>query len=95
MTERKLPPSAYKPTAGKPFVPLTAGEDLPEFTLRAVLSGIVLGMIFGAANTYLGLMSGLTISTSIPVAVMTVVVFRILARTGRQGSLLETKSQWS
>ena len=90
MTERRLPPSAYKPKPGETFVPLTAGEDLPEFTLKAVLSGIVLGMVFGAANTYLGLMSGLTISTSIPVAVLTVVVFRILARAGRAGSILET-----
>lgn len=90
MTNRKLPLSAYKPKQGEAYVPLTAGEDLPEFTLKAVLTGIVLGMVFGAANTYLGLMSGLTISTSIPVAVMTVVAFRILARTGSRGSILET-----
>ncbi len=40
-----------------------------------MLSGIILGIVFGAANTYLGLKAGLTISTSIPVAVLTVVAF--------------------
>ena len=90
MSGRKLPSTAYKLKEGERFVPLTAGQDLPEFTFKAVLSGILLGVVFGAANTYLGLMSGLTISTSIPVAVLTVVVFRLLAKAGSSGSLLET-----
>lgn len=46
-------------------------------------------MVFGAANAYLGLRAGLTISTSIPVAVMTVAAFRGLARAGRKGTILE------
>ncbi len=89
MSESRLPRTAYRLREGEVFVPITAGQNLPEFTLKAVLTGIVLGMVFGAANTYLGLMSGLTISTSIPVAVLTVVAFRVLAATGRSGSLLE------
>ena len=89
MTTRRLPRTAYALREGETFVPVTAGQTLPEFTFKAVLSGILLGMVFGAANTYLGLMSGLTISTSIPVAVLTVVVFRALAAAGSSGSLLE------
>ena len=71
-----------------PFVP--AGESPAEFTIKAVGLGILFGIIFGAANAYLGLRAGLTISTSIPVAVMTVAVFRALATVGVRGSILET-----
>ena len=90
MSGRTLPPSAYEPKPGEEYVPLTAGESLTEFTLKAVLTGIVLGVIFGAANTYLGLKAGLTISTSIPVAVLTVVAFRVMAAFGLRHSILET-----
>ncbi|MFO7587164.1 MAG: oligopeptide transporter, OPT family [Gemmatimonadota bacterium] len=90
MTGRSLPSSAYEPRPGEVFVPLTAGESLPEFTLKAVLTGAILGIIFGAANTYLGLKAGLTISTSIPVAVLTVVAFRLLNAFGLRHSILET-----
>ena len=90
MARRSLPPSAYEPRPDEPFVPLTAGETLAEFTLKAVVTGALLGMIFGAANTYLGLKAGLTISTSIPVAVLTVVAFRILNAFGLRHSILET-----
>ena len=58
-----------------------------ELTLRAVLTGIVLGILFGAANAYIGLKVGLTVSTSVPVAVMTVGVFRAMQRSG--SSILE------
>ena len=54
MSGRKLPPTAYAIEEGQEYVPLTAGQTLTEFTVKAVLAGIVLGMIFGAANTYLG-----------------------------------------
>lgn len=89
MSTQKLPRSAYEPASGEAYVPLTAGQSLPEFTVKSVLTGILLGMMFGAANVYLGLKSGLTISTSIPVAVLTVVAFRALAGGGQRGSLLE------
>src|SRR5438445_5831057 len=49
-----------------------------EFTLRAAIAGIVFGIIFGAANAYLGLRVGLTVSTSIPIAVLTVALFRLM-----------------
>jgi putative OPT family oligopeptide transporter len=49
-----------------------------EFTARAVVAGVLLGLVFGAANAYLGLRVGLTVSASIPAAVMTVALFRLL-----------------
>jgi putative OPT family oligopeptide transporter len=85
----KLPRTAYELREGETHVPLTAGQTLPEFTLKAAISGILLGVVFGAANTYLGLKAGLTISTSIPVAVLTVVAFRLLGAFGLKHSILE------
>jgi putative OPT family oligopeptide transporter len=90
MTIKKLPKTAYVLEAGETFTPLTAGQTMNEFTLKAAISGIVLGVLFGAANTYLGLKAGLTISTSIPVAVLTVVVFRTVAAMGGRYTILET-----
>jgi putative OPT family oligopeptide transporter len=87
---RKLPSTAYELKEGESFVPLTYGETLTEFTWKAVLTGVVLGIVFGAANTYLGLMAGLTISTSIPVAVLTVVTFRVFTALGASHSILES-----
>jgi len=60
----------------------TASDDLAEFTLKAVVSGALLGVVFGAANAYLGLRVGMTVSASIPAAVMTVAVFRLLRSRG-------------
>jgi putative OPT family oligopeptide transporter len=53
-------------------------ESVVEFTTRAVVAGIVFGLLFGAANAYLGLRVGLTVSTSIPIAVLTVALFRLM-----------------
>ncbi len=89
MSEGKLPPTAYEMRPGEEYVPLTHGKTYTELTLKAILSGALLGMLFGAANTYLGLKAGLTISTSIPVAVLTVVVFRLLRAFGAQSNILE------
>ncbi|UCF39713.1 MAG: oligopeptide transporter, OPT family [Gemmatimonadota bacterium] len=90
MNGRKLPSTAYELKEGQEFVPLTKGQTLTELTVKAVISGVLLGMMFGAANTYLGLMAGLTISTSIPVAVLTVVAFRLFTAFGLQHSILES-----
>jgi putative OPT family oligopeptide transporter len=87
---RKLPATAYELKDGETFVPLTRGETLTEFTIKAVVAGALLGMVFGAANTYLGLKAGLTISTSIPVAVLTVVAFRLFTAFGLRHSILES-----
>src|SRR5438067_1210680 len=59
---------------------------VPEWTVRAAATGILLGLVFGAANAYLGLRVGLTITASIPAAVMTVAIFRLV---GARGSILE------
>src|SRR5678815_1118307 len=55
-------------------------ETVAEFTAKAVVTGILLGLVFGAANAYLGLRVGLTVSASIPAAVMTVALFRLFRR---------------
>lgn len=62
-------------------------ESVIEFTFRAVVAGIVFGVLFGAANAYLGLRVGLTVSTSIPIAVLTVALFKLTR--SRAGVLLE------
>ncbi len=69
--------------------PAAATDDLPEFTLRAAVAGIVFGILFGAANAYLGLRVGLTVSTSIPIAVLTVAFFRLPFFRARRGMILE------
>src|SRR5271169_3104079 len=58
--------------------------DMPEFTLRAVLLGLVLTVILGAANAYLGLKAGMTIAATYPAAVIGMALLRIM-----KGSLLE------
>ena len=57
-------------------------KPLAEFTLKAVVAGVLLGIVFGAANAYLGLRVGMTVSASIPAAVMTVALFRLLRLRG-------------
>ena len=81
MADAPVPESGGPPTA-------RIGGGLPpdEFTFRAVVAGVLLGLVFGAANAYLGLRVGLTVSASIPAAVMAVAVFRAL---GRRGTILE------
>ena len=66
--------------------PRRADPAPAEFTLKAVATGVVLGIVFGAANAYLGLRVGMTVSASIPAAVMTVAAFRLF-RSG--GTILE------
>lgn len=87
-----LDPKAYTPLKeGESYPPyIGAQENVAEFTFKAVGLGILFGIIFGAANAYLGLRAGLTISTSIPVAVMAVAVFKILSKAGIQSTILET-----
>ena len=63
-----------------------ASVRVAEMTPRAVLTGVIAGALFGAANAYLGLRVGMTVSTSIPVAVITVALFRVL---GRRATILE------
>jgi putative OPT family oligopeptide transporter len=89
--KRGLPPEAYDLPEGQEYPPYVPADDgRSESTWRAVLTGTALGIVFGAANAYLGLVAGLTISTSIPIAVLAVLVFTALPPFGRMGSILET-----
>ena len=83
------PVVAAPPEEGfKPFVPDEA--SLSELTFRALILGSLLGLLFGASSVYLGLRVGLTVSASIPIAVISITVFRYLARAlGSRPSILE------
>ena len=67
-------------------------QQLPEFTWKSVIIGTLLGIVFAWANAYVGLISGLTISASIPVSVMSVAIFAFMHRVlgARKSSPLET-----
>src|SRR5437762_8140885 len=73
------------------FVPYIAPETvLPEFTWRAVLMGTILGAIFGASSLYLVLKVGLTVSASIPVAVISMTLFKVFRVFGaKDATILE------
>lgn len=74
--------------AFKPVVP--AAVSMPEFTLRALIVGVLLGMVFGASSLYLVLKVGLTVSASIPVAVIAITLFRLFhVAGGRDSTILE------
>jgi putative OPT family oligopeptide transporter len=76
------------PAAVKPYIP--ASSNLPEFTIRALVMGVVLGMIFGASSLYLVLKVGLTVSASIPVAVIAITLFGMFKKMGgRESTILE------
>jgi putative OPT family oligopeptide transporter len=62
--------------AFKPFVPAT--DSPAEFTIKAVILGVMFGLIFGASTVYLGLRAGLTVSASIPIAVLAISVLKRL-----------------
>jgi len=63
---------------------------MPELTVRAVVVGTLLGMVFGASSLYLVLKVGLTVSASIPVAVISITLFRIFSKVGfRNATILE------
>ncbi len=86
-----LPPQAYETLPGDQYPPyVAANQRVLEFTPRAVLIGAVLGIVFGAANAYLGLRVGLTVSASIPAAVMAVAIFRIWGGTILEANMVQT-----
>ena len=66
------PPASRAPF--KPYVPAT--ESPAEFTVKAVVLGVLFGLIFGASTVYLGLRAGLTVSASIPIAVLAISVLK-------------------
>lgn len=62
----------------KPYIP--AEKSLPEFTATSVILGILLAVLFGGANAYLGLRVGMTVSASIPAAVISMGVIRVILK---------------
>lgn len=69
---------------------ISAGTVMPELTARALIVGTLLGMVFGASSLYLVLKVGLTVSASIPVAVISITFFRFLSTLGlKDATILE------
>src|SRR5271169_5398494 len=66
------------PSEHKPYIP--DKEVMPEFTWPAVIVGALLGIIFGASSLYLVLKVGMTVSASIPVAVLSITLFRVFSK---------------
>ena len=67
-------------------------NDLPELNLRVIVIGIALAVVMGSANVYLGLKAGMTVSSSIPAAVigmLTLRYFSIFFKNSKKGSVLE------
>ena len=60
---------------------IAPSQSLAELTPRALVLGVLLGLIFGASNVYLALKIGLTVSASIPIAVLAITIFRTLGRS--------------
>src|SRR5467141_5307258 len=74
--------------AFKPYIP--AGVKLRELTPLPLIMGTILGIIFGASSLYLVLKVGLTVSASIPVAVISITLFRLFSKLGlRDATILE------
>jgi OPT family oligopeptide transporter len=65
--------------AFKPFIP--AEKKIAEFTLKSIITGSIFGIIFGAATVYLALKAGLTVSASIPIAVLAIALSKAFLRT--------------
>ena len=63
----------------QPFIPDEA--KIPEFTVKSILMGALFGIIFGASTVYLALKAGLTVSASIPIAVIAITLGRRLLKT--------------
>src|SRR5438132_4975253 len=78
-----------QPASHKPYVPDEV--QIPELTWPAVVVGALLGILFGASSLYLMLKVGMTVSASIPVAVLSITLFRVFARLPfmRKATILE------
>ena len=73
---------------GKEFKPYVAADKVTtEFTVTSILMGVILAVVFGAANAYLGLRVGMTVSASIPAAVISMGVIRVILK---KDSILES-----
>jgi putative OPT family oligopeptide transporter len=81
-------PARDEKPAFEPYIPPESG--LRELTPRTIILGTILGIVFGASSLYLVLKVGLTVSASIPVAVISITFFRLLSKVGiRDATILE------
>src|SRR5256712_4187765 len=99
MSTESIPPNEFPDRVGfkpdnpflenfRPYIP--AGVRLRELTPIPLVMGTLLGIVFGASSLYLVLKVGLTVSASIPVAVISITLFRVLSQFGRrEGTILE------
>ena len=69
---------ASEPSSHQPYIPASA--SVRELTVRAVVVGAALGVVFAASSVYLALKVGLTVSASIPIAVLSITIFRAFGR---------------
>lgn len=74
IVEPKTPEGGFQP-----YVP--PGTKLPEFTVRALVLGSIFGILFGAVTVYVGLRAGLTVSASIPIAVLSISILRAFGKS--------------
>ena len=81
----------FAPEGPPPFTPyIPPGTNLRELTPIPIIVGAILGLVFGASSLYLVLKVGLTVSASIPVAVISITLFRLFAKMGaRDATILE------
>src|SRR6266446_2506861 len=87
MAIKTLPPTAPK-AEFHPYVPAQA--SVRGFTPRALIVGTLLGIVFGASSLFLVLKVGITVSASIPVAVISITLFRMFSNVGgRDATILE------
>lgn len=99
MSSESIPANEYPDRVGfkpdnpylatfRPYIP--AGVKLRELTILPLIMGTILGIVFGASSLYLVLKVGLTVSASIPVAVISITLFRVLSKLGlRDATILE------
>src|SRR5437660_1217488 len=71
-------PAKVEETKFQPYV--SPGETRPEFTPRAIIFGGLFGILFGAVTVYVGLRAGVTVAASIPIAVLSISIFRALGK---------------
>src|SRR4051794_25980905 len=89
MADPTAPTPATDAPPHQPFVP--PDQEPPEFTWPTVLTGVVLGILFGASSLYLVLKVGLTVSASVPIAVLSITLFRAFSKAFglRNATILE------
>src|SRR5438046_5748165 len=87
--ESELTPANEPPSQIQPYLP--PSKVIPEFTWPAVVVGALLGIIFGASSLYLLLKVGMTVSASVPIAVLSITLFRVFSGLGivRKATIVE------